>query len=386
MAENIYTFRALLISPKDVQVERTAVSETAIRWNAHMGDALKAHVDIIRWETHSSPDLSGPAQEVLDRQIVDSCDFGIAIFWSRLGTPTENHPSGSVEEIERLRGQGKRVMLYFCDRNFPADIDPEELRRLRDVRARYESLGLIHRYVEPHELNLAVLAHLSSAVKSLLPSRLISSNATSLARALSADESAGVSGSWAVDSLPLRTRSEMYSEIVRQISQFEGSLHVRATSILPDRERNYDLPSGEYLQALASACRHAADTGYASSYTIVMAFQEQEDGSPPPDRQEAIRTRQSFFEAAGASSSITIFQTRHSWLLDLLTINDECAVIGFPAQASDPHLSYAIRLTGRQLVSQITQWFDTCVLPSARLVDPATLKVREPRSADLTGS
>src|SRR5262245_56094076 len=99
MPKTVLEFRCLLISPGDVTLERDAVSDAVTRWNAQVGEALGARVHVVRWETHGVPDASAPAQEVLNRQIVDDCDIGIAVFWARLGTPTGEHQSGSIEEI-----------------------------------------------------------------------------------------------------------------------------------------------------------------------------------------------------------------------------------------------------------------------------------------------
>ena len=40
-----------------------------------------------------------PPQKIINAQLVDECDLGIAVFWSRLGTPTEKHPSGQCSAI-----------------------------------------------------------------------------------------------------------------------------------------------------------------------------------------------------------------------------------------------------------------------------------------------
>jgi len=104
--EGVVEYRCLLISPGDVDQERAAVVEAIESWNALVGAALDGRVHLVRRETHGVPDASGPPRQVLSRQIVDECDFGIAIFWTRIGTETTTHPSGSIYEIERLRERG----------------------------------------------------------------------------------------------------------------------------------------------------------------------------------------------------------------------------------------------------------------------------------------
>lgn len=376
MPENLLTYRLLLISPSDVNKERDVVTQAVARWNAQIGEALKARVDVVKWETHAAPDLSGPPQEVLGKQIVDGCDFGLAVFWTRIGTPTPTHISGSVEEIERLCAQKKRVMLYFCERAIRHDADIEEYSRLRDVRGEYEKQGLIGTYVEPHELESAVLTHLTSAVKALLSKKTDEELPSVLAQAWSDDLATRVGGSGALYAIQLATRTDMYKELIRLLTGLSGPVRVRATSVLPYREQSFDPLFRDYMRTVAQKCRAATLDSNAASYINIVACQVGTSGKLPDHREEAIRVRRQIFDDAGAGEHIAVFQIQHHWLLNVLTINDEHAVIGFPKQATDPHLSHAVRLSGQPFVSQITQWFDTCLLPSARVVDLETLRLR----------
>ena len=89
MPENRLRLKLLLISPSDVAADRYSVKRSVDHWNAHIGDILSVTVETVGWDTHSAPDLSGPAQEVLDRQIVDGADLAVALFGRVLGRP---HP------------------------------------------------------------------------------------------------------------------------------------------------------------------------------------------------------------------------------------------------------------------------------------------------------
>ena len=54
----------------------------------------------VGWETHSVPELGDRPQAIINRQILRESDLLIAVFWTRIGTATGAHPSGTVEEIE----------------------------------------------------------------------------------------------------------------------------------------------------------------------------------------------------------------------------------------------------------------------------------------------
>lgn len=147
MPRSVVEHRCLIISPSDVAQERAAIVDVIHRWNASVGANRHIRVEPVGWETHAFPDLSGPAQAKVNEQIVDECDFGIAVFWSRLGTPTPRYASGSVEEIERLTGRGAKVMLYCSSRPLPQEgFDTREFEKLKDLMQQYRERGLLGRF------------------------------------------------------------------------------------------------------------------------------------------------------------------------------------------------------------------------------------------------
>jgi hypothetical protein len=50
---------------------------------------------------------------VINRQVLADCDLLVAIFWTRIGSPTGSALSGTVEEIEKHLKAEKPAMLYF---------------------------------------------------------------------------------------------------------------------------------------------------------------------------------------------------------------------------------------------------------------------------------
>src|SRR5687767_4662115 len=100
MSRSLTEYQCLLISPGDVTQERDAVSEVVAHWNGQIGKALGCRVELVKWETHETPDASDEPQKILNGQFVDTCDLGIAAFWARIGSSTTTHPSGSAEEID----------------------------------------------------------------------------------------------------------------------------------------------------------------------------------------------------------------------------------------------------------------------------------------------
>jgi hypothetical protein len=169
MARAVTEYRCLLISPSDVHDERDAISAVVDHWNAQLGSALGARIHLVRWETHAVPDIGAPPQEVLNQQIVDDCDFAVAVFWTRIGTPTSDHQSGSIEEIERLRTRGARVLLYFSTAPVPQEsLRDDQFQRLQEFKSRLQSDGLLGVFNSTGHLREQVLLHLTGVVSALL--------------------------------------------------------------------------------------------------------------------------------------------------------------------------------------------------------------------------
>jgi len=162
-------YRCLIISPGDVWEARDGI-EAAIRdWNAHTGPMLSARVEAVRWESHAIPEMGGHPQEIINHQLVDECDFGVALFWSRIGSPTEKHESGSAEEIARLLDRNARVMVYFCDAPIPQNaLADDQFHRLQTLRRRYQATGLLGTYTTTDDLREQFKLHLNQAITEML--------------------------------------------------------------------------------------------------------------------------------------------------------------------------------------------------------------------------
>ena len=52
-------------------------------------------------------------QEVINEQVVSKSDILLGVFWSKLGTPTNTHSSGTIEEIIYFISQGKEVIIIL---------------------------------------------------------------------------------------------------------------------------------------------------------------------------------------------------------------------------------------------------------------------------------
>ena len=114
-------------------------------WNSANSRSQSVSLQALRWELDAVPSTGDGPQQTINKQLVETSDILIAVFWTRLGTPTDVAPSGTAEEIEYFRGQGKPVLLYFSEADVPHDHDLEQLRLLRQYRKTLQANTLFPR-------------------------------------------------------------------------------------------------------------------------------------------------------------------------------------------------------------------------------------------------
>ncbi|WP_434680289.1 DUF4062 domain-containing protein [Pseudomonas sp. R1-18] len=147
MSYQATAFNVMIASPGDVASERAIIRDVIYEWNAVHSNARKIVLLPIGWETHSSPEMGEPAQAILNKQILSTCDLLVGVFWTRIGTPTEKHPSGTVEEIEEHISAGKPTMLYFSSQPVVMDtVDLDQVQRLKKFKESCQSSGLYQSY------------------------------------------------------------------------------------------------------------------------------------------------------------------------------------------------------------------------------------------------
>jgi hypothetical protein len=163
-------YRVMIISPGDVAHERDVVENAIVAWN----DGHSEHEGVVflpaRWE-RSSPRQGAPGQDVLNEDLVDISDVGIAFFGQQIGTPTRNSPSGAVEEVRQFASAGKLYCVLFKKVPDPAP-DTDQYQELlgfkREVHAHEgELVGLTKSFGNDAELQAIVLRYLSDTLARL---------------------------------------------------------------------------------------------------------------------------------------------------------------------------------------------------------------------------
>lgn len=135
--------------------------DALLRWN----DAHSARRGVMLHATgwrNAVPLLGGRAQEIINHQVLDLADIVIALFWQRLGTPTGNYASGTVEEITRAEKSRLPVHVFFSEASLPYHSDSIEVQRVKDFRKELEPSGLLGTFTETSEL----VSHIAPLIES----------------------------------------------------------------------------------------------------------------------------------------------------------------------------------------------------------------------------
>jgi nucleoside 2-deoxyribosyltransferase len=157
--------RILIASPGDTVNERRVLRETLEDWNSLNGDQ-GVFLQPLMWERDATPELGDRAQGVINRQLVDNADMLVGVFWTRLGTPTSEADSGTVEEIERIAAARKPVLLYFSKKPIVLEsVDPEQYAFVRQAQERFMARGLVDQFESEDELRRKVSAAITRTVR-----------------------------------------------------------------------------------------------------------------------------------------------------------------------------------------------------------------------------
>jgi len=168
MPYNATIYRALISAPSDVTQELKAIPEVISAWNATNSLRLKSFIEPVHWKSHSHPDAGASPQDILNRQIVDESDFIIAVFWTRLGTPTNHYDSGTVEEIEKFIQSGKPVLLYFSNQPVvPGSVDTEQFNRLKEYQEKIKNKALYAEFSTVWDFRALLSRHISQVINDI---------------------------------------------------------------------------------------------------------------------------------------------------------------------------------------------------------------------------
>jgi hypothetical protein len=121
----------MVVSPGDITDERKTAYNAVLDWNTINSERNGIVLNPIGWDINLYPEMGAHPQNIINRQLLEKADILIGIFWTRIGTPTKEHLSGSVEEITKHISANKPALLYFSSIAIkPTNIDNEQYQKL----------------------------------------------------------------------------------------------------------------------------------------------------------------------------------------------------------------------------------------------------------------
>jgi hypothetical protein len=160
----------MVASPSDVPQERVIVRDVIAEWNAVHAKDRKTVLMPFGWETHATPEMGDRPQAIINGQLLKEADLLVAIFWTRIGSPTGTAKSGTVEEIEEHIGAGKPAMIYFSSAPVrPDSIDEKQYSALREFKESLRVRGLFEQYETLAEFRTKFTRQLAQKIISAFP-------------------------------------------------------------------------------------------------------------------------------------------------------------------------------------------------------------------------
>ena len=174
MARSETVINVFVASPGDVNEERSALEAIITELNRTWSKNLNLRLDLVKWETNIHPNFGAYPQDVINQQLNDEYDVFIALFWSKVGTPTNIADSGTIEEFERAYKKYKNdpnsvdIMVYFKDQAIsPSQMNLEQLQKIQSLKEKMgEKGGLYWMFDNTEDFENLLRGHLSRVAQS----------------------------------------------------------------------------------------------------------------------------------------------------------------------------------------------------------------------------
>ncbi|WP_205342193.1 hypothetical protein [Denitrificimonas caeni] len=174
MARNENIISVFVASPGDVAEERSALEAIVSELNRTWSRSLNLRLELVKWETDVHPGFAAYPQDVINQQINDEYDVFIALFWTKVGSPTDIAESGTIEEFERAYQKHQDnpnsvdIMVYFKDQAIsPSRMDHVQLQKIQLLKSQLgEKGGLYWTFENTEGFETLLRGHLSRVAQS----------------------------------------------------------------------------------------------------------------------------------------------------------------------------------------------------------------------------
>ncbi|MDE5877203.1 MAG: DUF4062 domain-containing protein [Muribaculaceae bacterium] len=143
---NVY--KIMVGAPSDVESEVRATFDVIQKWNYINAFSHKLMLLPSHWSLDAYPTLGQKPQKAINNQLVEKSDLLICIFGSKIGTPTDDYISGTVEEIEEHLKESKPVMVFFSNNIDRSKTNIEQINKLLSFQNDMFKRGLCAVYTD----------------------------------------------------------------------------------------------------------------------------------------------------------------------------------------------------------------------------------------------
>jgi len=166
MSYGATVFTVFIASPSDVIKERAIIRDIISEWNIINSKECQTVLQPLGWDSDVYPILDGKAQSLINNQILKNADLLIGVFWTRIGTPTDEYESETVEEIQKHIEADKPAMVYFSNQPVkPDSINLTQYEKLKKFKKWCEEKGIIETYDNEKKFYSRINKHINLILK-----------------------------------------------------------------------------------------------------------------------------------------------------------------------------------------------------------------------------
>ncbi|MBE7492950.1 MAG: hypothetical protein HS108_14510 [Planctomycetes bacterium] len=164
MSKQQTVYYVWISAPSDAKEYVRVARDTLDQWNREQDEYINLRLQHLYWAEDTHPAIGKRPQQVINDQLESKADILVAIFASKLGTPTGRAPSGTVEEITRAASQGKPTLLYFAE---TSGSRKQQRTRLQQYRKQVSGQALFKTFASKKELENVLRRDLPKVVRAL---------------------------------------------------------------------------------------------------------------------------------------------------------------------------------------------------------------------------
>lgn len=128
-------YNIMIGAPSDICEEVNIAISVINHWNYFNSESSNIVLMPLHWSISSYPACGVHPQKSINKQMVSKSDLMIAIFGTKIGTPTDTEISGTVEEIQEHIHAGRDVMVFFKSSSDDIfSIEPQQLQKIKNFK------------------------------------------------------------------------------------------------------------------------------------------------------------------------------------------------------------------------------------------------------------